>query len=87
MDTASAADLLTADGDLPRRWTRETYRMLYLTLFGTEHGPPLRRVERQFGRADLVAAVRAYRERGERPLRDRVLAALRPEPEGGTDAS
>ncbi|GAA3080224.1 hypothetical protein [Streptosporangium carneum] len=79
---AEPGDLLVG-GDLPERWTRESYRTLYLTLFGTEAGPPLRRLEEVFDRAELVAAVHAYRDRGDRPLRDRVLAQLRP---GESDA-
>ncbi|MFC5827172.1 hypothetical protein [Nonomuraea insulae] len=69
---------LLIGGDLPGRWTRASYRTLYLTLFGTESGPPLRRLMEVFGRDELVAAVRAYTDRGERPLRERVLAQLRP---------
>ncbi|MEV1177380.1 hypothetical protein, partial [Nonomuraea sp. NPDC049784] len=86
MDRTVAAEpgALLVDGDLPERWTRASYRTLYLTLFGTESGPPLRRLEEIFGRAELVAAVRAYADRTERPLRERVLAQLRP---GDADAS
>ncbi|MGN9838485.1 hypothetical protein ACTMTI_10240 [Nonomuraea sp. H19] len=76
---AAAPEGLLPDGDLPERWDRGSYRTLYLTLFGTESGPPLRRLTEIFGRDALVAAVRAYRDHGERPLRARVLAQLRPD--------
>ncbi|MEW9556453.1 hypothetical protein [Nonomuraea sp. NPDC050783] len=69
---------LPGGGDLSARWTRAWYRTLYLTLFGTESGPPLRRLTELFGRDALAAAVRVHAERGERPLRERVLSQLRP---------
>ncbi|MFI7536489.1 hypothetical protein [Streptosporangium sp. NPDC049376] len=74
---AEPGPLLAGDA-LPERWDRASYRDLYLTLFGTESGPPLRRLDRTFGRDAIVAAVHAYRDRAERPLRERVLGRLRP---------
>jgi hypothetical protein len=77
-DVVPDAAGLIASGDLPERWSRDSYRTLYLTLFGTADGPPLRRLEQDFGRATIVAAIRTYTDCGDRPLRERVLARLRP---------
>ncbi|GAA4202948.1 hypothetical protein GCM10022252_59850 [Streptosporangium oxazolinicum] len=76
-DVVPDAAGLIAGGDLPERWSRDSYRTLSLTLFGTDDGPPLRRLEQVFGREAIVAAIRAYADRGERPLRERVLARSR----------
>jgi lysyl-tRNA synthetase class I len=57
-------------------WDRATYRRLYLILFGTVDGPPLRRLREIFGLDEMVEAVLAYLAAGARPLRERVLAQL-----------
>lgn len=73
-----AADLLGPGGGLRERWSRDAYRTLYLSLFGTPTGPPLRRLEQVFGAAALAGAVRTQLDTGRRPLREQVLSRLRP---------
>lgn len=55
------------------RWDRAHYQSIYQRLFGTESGPPLRRLEQQFGRATLVEA---FDHPDPHPLRSTVLANL-----------
>ncbi|MFD9969058.1 lysine--tRNA ligase [Streptomyces sp. NPDC059011] len=54
--------------------TRDDFREIYGALFGTHHGPRLDTLADAVGPFALAEALAAYRERGERPLRDRVSA-------------
>jgi lysyl-tRNA synthetase class I len=49
---------------------------VYGSLFGTASGPPLRRLDAQYGAGAVEAAVAEHAATGRRPLLDRVLSAL-----------
>lgn len=55
---------------------REDTQVLRAALFGTDGGPGLRQLAAAFDVAEIEAAVAAYVATGDRPLRDRTLAAL-----------
>lgn len=73
---ARGAERLRVPGYFEGRRTRDEYRELYLALFATTSGPPLRRIVATFGEHAVAAAIEAVAQRGARPLRTRVLANL-----------
>jgi lysyl-tRNA synthetase, class I len=72
---------MLAPGYLGGRRTRAEYRELYLALFATTCGPPLRRIVAAYGEQGVRDAIETVAERGERPLRTRLLASLDGGPE------
>jgi hypothetical protein len=57
-------------------WDRQRHEALHFVLFGTRSAPPHRRLVEAFPAGALAEAVTAYRDHGERPLRELVLARL-----------
>ncbi|MER7044062.1 nucleotidyl transferase family protein [Streptomyces jumonjinensis] len=59
-----------------RPMSREECREIYRALLGADHGPRLDTLAEVFTPRALADALTAYRDRGERPLRERMQTAL-----------